>query len=406
VNNNNALASRHPDLVLIYEQEEDILGAATIIGEQVDDYRSIPRDRETAATLKRLTPAVIILALGSVPDSVKYYAELVEKENITYPHYSILLCKNRESGMAFRCCIKGLFDNYFVHQPLYEKFRLKMIIHNGLMHHKSTCQYAGMHEEQFEQIDQDLAALIDQSSEQKHQLLTSIDDCKQDLRKAAANIEKQTIEPQLSPKQLMEQITRNHVEPLLATLEKDIKCGLDNILQQMADKQLHHQEAAQQAAQAKMVAPLNSESINQALTPTTNDNVQEQAGLLEEPGLPSMHILVVEDNEIYRNMLVKVLVKEGFEVDEAVDGLKALQKIKEQNYDVVLMDLFMPNLDGVKTTKQLKKLNGGKDIPVIALTGNKKKELVREWAALGLKGYLVKPSTRKEILSALSKATS
>lgn len=114
-------------------------------------------------------------------------------------------------------------------------------------------------------------------------------------------------------------------------------------------------------------------------------------------------ILVVEDNKLYRDMISSVLSKENYHVDEAEDGLCALDKIKKSHYDLILMDLFMPNLDGLNATKKIRQLSGGIDTPVIALTGNKNKELVKKWANYGLKGYIIKPSTKSEILSVVKK---
>jgi CheY-like chemotaxis protein len=68
------------------------------------------------------------------------------------------------------------------------------------------------------------------------------------------------------------------------------------------------------------------------------------------------------------------------------------------------MDLFMPNLDGLNATKQIRQLSQGIDIPVIALTGNKNKENVKKWAHYGLKGYIIKPSNREEILKTVKSA--
>ena len=64
--------------------------------------------------------------------------------------------------------------------------------------------------------------------------------------------------------------------------------------------------------------------------------------------LDKKKILIVEDNDMYRNMLVTVLRTAEFDVEEASDGLAALDKIKGNHYDCVLMDLFMPKLDGFK----------------------------------------------------------
>lgn len=156
-----SLACRHPKVIMIFDNEDDILGAASIIAEQVEDYRTLSASVDIGEKIKELKPSVILFALATVEKSIELYTKVITDKDLDYPHQSILLCKNRESGVAFRCCIKGLFDNYFVYQPLYEKFRLKMIVHNGLLISQTTEQYIGYQEEQLENVDKDLAQLID-----------------------------------------------------------------------------------------------------------------------------------------------------------------------------------------------------------------------------------------------------
>lgn len=395
------LACRQPKVIMIYENEDDILGAASIIADQVEEYRTVMLNSEIGEKIQIIKPAVLLFALSNVQRSIELYTKLITDQHLDYPHYGILLCKNRESGVAFRCCIKGLFDNYFVYQPLYEKFRLKMIVHNGLLISQSAEQYKGLNEEQFEFIGEELTALIDSGGECKQSLLDSITKCKQQIKETEANLVEESKRTKISSKELIEKINKTHIEPLLAELESNIKVGLDGMLQQLLAKQLGLKELEHRAMELSSIKAADPQVILDALSPeaspceeavdmTTNANVIKR-------------ILVVEDNQIYRDMLVRVLAKEAYQVDEAADGLSALKKIRNNQYSLILMDLFMPNLDGINTTKQIKTINGGEDIPVIALTGNKNKELIKKWAEQGLQGYILKPSSKQEILEAVSR---
>ena len=407
------LGSRHPDAIMVYDNEDDILGAASIIADQVEEYRTIANNDNTARMLIELRPSVILFALKSVAESARFYHELVDSKKLNFPHYSILLCSNRESGVAFRCCIKGFFDNYFVYQPLYEKFRLKMIVHGGLMLSKHRTHYQGFHDENFEVIDDELSELIDHGSTCRQSLLSSIADCKKEIQQVVAHAESNAEQQQIEPKTIVEDITKNYVEPLLESLENDIKNSLDSMLGQMLEQKMKQQAQAQTSHQLgdnqvsaasldnTLASAPSSDNLNQDVMPSALQSAQStqgaQKGIASPPPAKreqadkpkSKRILVVEDNALYREMLVNVLSKERYDVDEAEDGLKALKKIKNTHYECVMMDLFMPQLDGLNTTKNMKKLAGGRDIPVIALTGNKKKELIRKWASLGLKGYIV-----------------
>ena len=64
----------------------------------------------------------------------------------------------------------------------------------------------------------------------------------------------------------------------------------------------------------------------------------------------------------------------------------------------------MPSLDGYNTTKYIRNIQGYEKLPIIALTGNKDKEMIRKWAEQGLNGYIVKPATKFAILDALKKS--
>ncbi|MDC2888586.1 response regulator [Psychrosphaera algicola] len=132
---------------------------------------------------------------------------------------------------------------------------------------------------------------------------------------------------------------------------------------------------------------------------------EEFAGEASEPNsiTKQKSILVVEDNDLYREMLVKVLGDANYIVSQADDGLAALKLIKTKRYDCIIMDLFMPKLDGLNTTKHINKTGGDNPVPVIALTGNKRKDLFKKWASMGIKGYIIKPSSKAEILEQVEK---
>ena len=393
-------ACRHPKVIMIFDNEEDVLGAASIIAEQVEEYRTLPANINIGSKITTLKPSVILFALATVEKSIELYTKIITDKNLDYPHQSILLCKNRESGVAFRCCIKGLFDNYFVYQPLYEKFRLKMIVHNSLLTSQTTEQYIGYQEEQLDSIGDELAQLIDNGGECKRSLLNTINRCKKSLNESNEAMINNDIEIKQNSRQLVDKINKQHIEPLLEELECSIKSTLDNMINQLIAKQGGLTELKQQTSLRNKVQAPDQAKIIEALT----SDLVSQAPKSEQA--ESKKILVVEDNQLYRNMLVNILEKERFSVDAADDGLHALKKIKQNNYSLVLMDLFMPNLDGINTTIQIKSATGGKKLPIIALTGNKNKELIKTWADQGLKGYILKPSSKSEILEAVHRVIS
>ncbi len=81
-------------------------------------------------------------------------------------------------------------------------------------------------------------------------------------------------------------------------------------------------------------------------------------------------ILLVEDNEMNRDMLSRRLQRKGFDIDIAVDGLDALDAVRDDKPDLILMDIGLPLMDGWEVTRRLKADEATRDIPVIALTAS------------------------------------
>jgi len=81
-------------------------------------------------------------------------------------------------------------------------------------------------------------------------------------------------------------------------------------------------------------------------------------------------ILLVEDNEMNRDMLSRRLTRKGFEVAIAVDGRQGIDMAKSGSYDLILMDMSLPEIDGWEATRQLRAVEDTQSVPIIALTAH------------------------------------
>jgi len=102
-------------------------------------------------------------------------------------------------------------------------------------------------------------------------------------------------------------------------------------------------------------------------------------------------ILIVEDNQDNRELIVKALRINGYKLIEAVDGEEAIEKAKSERPDLILMDLFIPKIDGYEVTRRLKGNDEFKNIPVIACTAHAMKGDMEDALAAGCDGYIPKP---------------
>ena len=115
-----------------------------------------------------------------------------------------------------------------------------------------------------------------------------------------------------------------------------------------------------------------------------------------------MKILIVDDEEMIRGVLREYVEFEGNEADEACDGMEAVKMCKERDYDLVLMDIMMPKLDGFSAVKEIKK---SKDLPVIMLSA-RGEEYDKLFAfELGVDDYVTKPFSPKEVMARINAVT-
>jgi len=118
---------------------------------------------------------------------------------------------------------------------------------------------------------------------------------------------------------------------------------------------------------------------------------------MEEIGKGFKKILVVDDNNDSRELVVKVLKNQGYEMIEAIDGEDALEKALSEKPDLILMDISIPKINGYEVTKRLKSLEEVKKIPVVALTAHAMRGDRAKALEAGCEGYISKPINVREL---------
>jgi two-component system, chemotaxis family, chemotaxis protein CheY len=112
-------------------------------------------------------------------------------------------------------------------------------------------------------------------------------------------------------------------------------------------------------------------------------------------------ILIVDDAEFLRVRISKMLVGDGFEVIEADNGLKAIDAYKANKPDLVLMDITMPEMDGLSALKEIRSVDSS--AKVVMLTALGQESVVLEAIKSGARDFIVKPFERDRVMSAISK---
>ena len=113
-------------------------------------------------------------------------------------------------------------------------------------------------------------------------------------------------------------------------------------------------------------------------------------------------LLLVEDSDVNRMVAVAMLKKAGYAVDTADNGLQAIKAVQTREYDLVLMDLAMPEMDGFQAATEIRRMPGAAArVPIIAVTAN---GLDQDWPrcmAVGMNDYISKPINRRRLLTVL-----
>lgn len=114
-------------------------------------------------------------------------------------------------------------------------------------------------------------------------------------------------------------------------------------------------------------------------------------------------ILAVDDSATMRQLLKMTLSRSGYEVVEAEDGAKALQKASAALFDLVLSDINMPVMTGIELLRSLRKLAQYKFTPIVLVTTESQPEKKQEGKAAGATGWIVKPFEPQQLLDVVTK---
>lgn len=133
-------------------------------------------------------------------------------------------------------------------------------------------------------------------------------------------------------------------------------------------------------------------SFEIAFQPATEVEIDEAGARPHLSGCGRRTILVVEDVEVNRELALTVLRAAGHVVDAAVNGVEAIEKVASEEYDLVLMDIQMPGMDGIAATRGIRALGGSRSrLPIVAMTANVLPEQIAAIRAAGLNDHVGKP---------------
>ncbi|MDM8516757.1 response regulator [Desulfobacterales bacterium HSG16] len=128
---------------------------------------------------------------------------------------------------------------------------------------------------------------------------------------------------------------------------------------------------------------------------------KKDVGLACPEEFSGINLLLVEDHPVNRRVATEIFKMAGINVDTVFNGIEALESVQSENYDIVLMDVQMPEMDGIQATSIIREKLGMKSLPIIAMTAHAMSGDRKKCLEAGMDDYVAKPIDRKELFAAL-----
>ena len=162
---------------------------------------------------------------------------------------------------------------------------------------------------------------------------------------------------------------------------------------------------------AYLTKPIKPSALYDALAGIFAKNTISPKADTTKPGIDTelgkrhpLKILVVEDNQVNQKLALRILQQMGYRADIASNGLEAVESVERQTYDVILMDVQMPEMDGLEATRQILARWPANHPRIIGLTANALEGDREACLAAGMDDYISKPIRVHELVEALGKA--
>ncbi|MDP2169368.1 MAG: response regulator [Rhodocyclaceae bacterium] len=323
-------------------------------------------------------PDVLVLAFNTLEKSERFYLGLHRHCPVVHehPHRTVILCSKDELKQVYQLCRKDLFDDYVLFWPMtFDMSRLPMSIHCALREmaaHKSGAPAAAEFAAQARLLAE-LQATLDRQVAEGSQHIDS-------ARRGVARAEQQV-------GAALDGFSRRLIQ---GELPGAVEVRNADALQQEIGriKRDEIQQMFRAASEFARPAAQWAEKFKQACAPQMESLSALNASMAERT--PAT-VLVVDDDELQQQIIAQILAAQNYQLVFASNGIEALSLLRKMHPDVILMDMMMPQMDGLETTQRLKALPQFATVPVIMITGQGEKQLVVDSLKAGARDFVVKP---------------
>lgn len=377
-----------PGLLVLTDVRSDAEMVAKLLSTEFDRVHVSTHADHFAADFERLRPKVLVLAFKSLGESERCHLGLYRRsaQIHTLAHRTVLLCAKADVRRAYELCRRDLFDDYAQFWPLaHDASRLPMAVHlalEALAHRDAAVPVAR------------LAAQARRIAELESQLDAQLAD-------GAARVQ--------------------HASRTLHDARSEVGAALDRFTRRMIDGDLGDALVVHDATEVRReMGRLNDEALDGALgrailaeAPVRDwlgtvrgglaPQLEAARAMAEMAGRLRPAVLAVDDDAFVRALLGEVLGDGRYDVVMAQTGTEALASLRRRRPDLILMDVRLPDMNGVEMTRRLKAAPEHADIPIVMITGQSERQVIVDSLAAGAADFVVKPFERETLLRKIAR---
>jgi CheY-like chemotaxis protein len=378
---NRTMPAKNNGILIVTQSSEEGHTIKKMLTGDMGESWCADTDEEGVKLFIEKRPTVLILSFEEISKAELFYLTLHRQcaQIQEIPHQSILLCSNKEAEAAFELCRKNIFDDYVVNRPLYDPFRILQSIHQALK----------------------MSSIRQASNDFRHQLA----DVGGDLRQLDVSIGKILVtdkELQHETLQAFKDFTKRMTDDLAQFETRLIETGLDNAVEIIDRTALQNQlnMLPHRNLEVKTLQVEKKMQDAQDQLKKSGKELVQQLGSIRNMEFPPVRpeVMVVDDESLFRELIIDILEESDFRATAAESGQLALNKLRIRPPNLILLDYQMPGLNGLDTLRKIKADSSLGNIPVIMLTGDSEKIIVRECIMAGAVDFIVKPSDRATLI--------
>lgn len=332
---------------------------------------------------------VLILIFHDLEKAEQHCLALSKKSQKVqrHPHRTVALCGKDEVREAYDLCRSGLFDDYVLFWPMtHDSPRLLMAVHLALRE-LAAARNSGPTVEEFAAQARHIASL--ESTLARH--MAQGEKRIQNTMSVAVNAERQV-------GSALDGFSRRMADGgLWEALEMKNAAGLGKVFDRFKEEEMHPPlRAVGKAAEPLVdwVAEFRAD---------VEPHMEAARSLTSMSKRDKLTVLVVEDDDLQRKLVGILLHGDDYRLLFAVSGLDALDILRKVQPDLILMDVSLPDMDGLETTRKIKAMPAMAQIPVIMVSGKGEGSVVKDSLAAGAAGFLVKPFDHAALIGKIAR---